>query len=81
MPTYNFLNKETGEEGITENFDTIADGEAFFKANPQLEWLPSSLGIVDPWRAGIGKKPDAGFRDVLRDIKKRYPRSDINTFD
>jgi hypothetical protein len=81
MATYNFLNKETGEHGVTENFDMIADAEAWFAANPHLEWLPSSLGIVDPWRAGIGKKPDAEFRSLLREIKKQSPGSTINTWD
>lgn len=83
MATYNYLVKETGEHCVTENFDTIADAEKWFEAHPEYEWLPSSMkGVVavDPWRLGR-KKPDAEFRSILRDIKKRYPRSDINTFD
>lgn len=79
MATYNFLNKKTGEYGVTHNFDLISEAEEWFAANPDLEWLPSSLGIVDPWRVGRAK-PSSGFRDVLKDIKRRYPKSDINTF-
>lgn len=85
MPTYRWL--KDGKEGETW-FDTIAEGEEFFAKNPEYTWLPSftggakgTTGIVDPWRAGIGHKPSAEFRSILRDIKKRHPKSDINTFD
>jgi hypothetical protein len=35
--------------------------------------------IGDPHRLGL-KKPDAGFRDVLKNIKSHHKRSNINTW-
>jgi hypothetical protein len=60
---------------------TIADAEAFEKANPHLEWLAAAPLI----HSGSGmKKPDQGFRDVLRTIKKGnskgLTKAQINTF-
>lgn len=78
MPTYQFLDKKTGE--IQEHFMTISEAEEFSKNNPHLEWLCGSPMICDPWRVGR-KKPDDGFRDVLKNIKKKSGKtSTINTW-
>lgn len=78
MPTYRWLDKNTGKEG--ETFcDTIAEGEQYFNDNPHLEWLPSALGIVDPWRVGRAK-PSEEFRSILKKIKKNNHGSDIDTY-
>jgi hypothetical protein len=78
MPTYNFLNRNTGKH-IERFFDTIAEAEQYEKDNPHLEWLCSAPGIVDSFRVGI-RKPDDNFRDRLKDIKKTHKHSKINTF-
>lgn len=79
MPTYTFKNKKTGKQW--DDIMSISDKEAYLEANPHIQQLivkPLSMG--DPVRVGR-KKPDDGFRDVLREIKKKHPRGGgINTF-
>lgn len=75
MPTYNFRNKETGE--ITEVVLSLAEREEVLQ-DPNMEQV--HLGAPGVAYRGIGKKPDNGFRDVLKGIKKANIRSNINTF-
>lgn len=77
MGTYNFRNRKTGK--VTERVMSIAEAEQYEKDHPNQEWLCSSPAIGDPYRLGL-KKPDDGFRDRLKDIKKSHRRSKINTF-
>ena len=74
MPLYQFVNKETEEE--FEKLMPYSKVEEFLAENPHVEKkiTSSSIGYND------AKKPDDSFRDILRDIKKNSPRSDINTF-
>lgn len=75
MPNYTFRNKATGEE-YTE-FLTMAAREEFLAANPNFEQVPvNPAGLV----GGVSFKPDDGFRDILREIKKVNPGSTINTY-
>lgn len=77
MPNYSFRNKETGEE-----FDlslSMADRETYLAENPQIEQILTSINIADPSRLGL-RKPDSGFRDVLKNIKKKHRGSKINTW-
>lgn len=78
MPYYTFRNKDTGEE-----FDSVmsmADHETYLENNPNIEQLiVSAPALCDAHRLGR-IKPDSGFRDVLKTIKKGSPRSTVNTF-
>jgi hypothetical protein len=77
MPNYSFRNKETGEE-----FDlslSMAERETYLAENPQIEQILTSINIADPSRLGL-RKPDSGFRDILKNIKKRNRGSKINTW-
>ena len=80
MPTYKFLNNETGEE--YEEFMTISALDDYLKDNPNITQLVNGAPMISSGR-GLGK-PDNGFRDLLKDIKKRNSkglrRSTINTF-
>jgi len=80
MPTYKFLNNDTGEE--YEEFMSISALDAYLEENPNLTQLVNGAPALSSGR-GIGK-PDAGFRDVLKQIKKNankgITRSTINTF-
>lgn len=75
MPTYNFRNKQTGE--ITEEILSFAGREArLLDENiEQVHLSPPSLS-----KRGRTPKPDSGFRDVLKNVKKKHPGSNINTF-
>ena len=80
MPTYKFLNNETNQEH--EEFMTISALDEYLKANPNLTQLVNGAPMISSGR-GMGK-PENGFRDLLKDIKKRnskgFKRSTINTF-
>lgn len=72
MPTYSFLNKETGV--VTEHVMKISELDAFKESHPELERYmgDSSISIGDPVRLGL-RKPDNGFREVLQKISERTP--------
>ena len=73
MPTYNFRNKETGEE--FEKFMSISAREQYLSENPHIETMISGAPMVcDPVRVGVRKK-DSGFKEVLQKIHSRAPGS------
>jgi len=80
MPTYTFRDKDT-----QETFDRImsyVQKVEFLEENPHLESIITSApGIGDPVRLGL-RKPDQGFRDVLKTMKanKAYSNNKINDF-
>ena len=76
MPTYNIYDTKTKK--TTSLFISIAEMETLVRDNPTKRVLPASPAI----HSGRGmKKPDQGFRDILRTIKKNNRGSTINTFD
>ena len=80
MPTYKFLNNETGEE--YEEFMTISALDEYLKNNQHITQLVNGAPMIHSGR-GL-QKPDAGFRDLLKHIKKGnskgLKRSTINNF-
>jgi hypothetical protein len=81
MPTYTFLNTKTKKE-----FDitmSISERDKYVSENPHLQQVLKTMNVVDPTRLGI-QKPDNGFRDLLKDMKKKHSggitKSTINTF-
>jgi hypothetical protein len=83
MPTYKFYNKSTGVEW--EEFMGISESEEFLKNNPDVERLVNGAPMLVSSAMGVSKtKPDNGFRDLLKDMKKKhsggFTKSTINTF-
>lgn len=80
MPTYRFLNTNTNEE--FEEFMTISSRTQFLEDNPHITQLVNGAPLIHSGR-GM-KKPDAGFRDILKNVKKEHSRgitrSTVNTF-
>lgn len=74
MPSYTFKNKTTGE--VWDETLTMSEREERLK-DPNIEQLITGINIS---YAGGTKKPDSGFRDVLKKIKSNNIRSNINTF-
>jgi hypothetical protein len=72
MPTYSFINKETGE--ITEHFMSISALDEFKARNPHLDRYmgDATPSVIDPTRLGR-VKVDNGFREVLGRIAERTP--------
>lgn len=73
MPNYTFRDNNTGEQ-----FDirmSISEREEYVQNNPHLtQLILSAPSIGDSVRLGI-RKPDDGFRDVLRNVKHHHPGS------
>ena len=80
MPTYKFLNNDTGQEH--EDFMSISALTDYLKTNPHITQLVNGAPALSSGR-GM-KKPDQGFRDLLKQIKKGNSKgtsgSTINTF-
>lgn len=82
MPSYTFKNLNTGEEWT--DIMSISEREEFLSKNPQVQQqLTSAPALGDSIRLGL-RKPDDGFRDRLREIKKAhskgFTRSTVHTF-
>lgn len=77
MPEYLFHNKNTNEEWLETM--SISERTEFLAANPHIEQLVFGAPAVT-YRVGQRTKPDDGFRDVLREVRKKNRRSTINTF-
>ena len=77
MPTYLFEDNKTGDQ--FELTMSISERDEFVKNNPHLTQLVNGFpGLSDPVKLGR-KKPDDGFRDLLKSVKKRNRGSTINT--
>jgi len=78
MANYTFFDTKTNKE-----FDIdmpISELDFYKKNNLHLEQIiKTAPAIADPTRLGI-KKPDSGFRDVLKKAKSAYRGSTINTW-
>ena len=73
MPTYSFVDTDTGEE-----FDIImkwSEREEFLKENPSVQPIVTAAGIV----SGVsltGKVPD-GFKEVLAKVAENHKSSTV----
>lgn len=78
MPNYTFKDTTTGDEWTT--FMSISEKEQYLEQNKHVHQLITPVAFGDAIKMGV-RKPDSGFRDVLKEIKKHHPRSKgINTF-
>jgi hypothetical protein len=80
MPTWNFKNTKTGEE-VEHFFQNWKAKEEWCEANPDFQTLLGAPSLVSGVSLGKGNKPAEGFRELLRNAKKKNPRSNINTWD
>jgi len=74
MPTYNFRNKDTGEE--TEITMSMSELDQYKEDNPHLQqFLTRAPGIS----RGVGttRQFDSGFKEVLQKIDERAPGSEL----
>jgi hypothetical protein len=77
MPRYTFVNTKTDE--VFDEFMTISQMETYLEENTHIRQKIGAPLIVSGVSSGKNK-PDSGFRDILKTIKKRHPRSTVNTF-
>jgi len=76
MPTYTFINKETGKEET--HFLTLSQREAFLADNPNMTQKLSTPAFGDSVRLGI-RRIDDNFNDVLKKAKSAHKYSTIET--
>jgi hypothetical protein len=73
MPTYDFLNTETGE--VEERFMSLSQREQFLKDNPHMQQMIGATATV----SGVsitGKIPD-GFKEVLAKVSENHKQSSV----
>jgi len=79
MPTYSFRNKETQQ--VSDKFMKMSEKEQYLIDHPVLESIIGAPAMIDQTST---LKPDNGFRDLLKDIRKKHNKvwtpSTINTF-
>lgn len=77
MPTYEFLNSETGEE--FERLMSISAREDYLKENPHIVPIlsaPTIVSGVSTSNSRQGKVPD-GFKEVLSKVAEAHPTSTV----
>jgi hypothetical protein len=75
MPTYNFLNIETGEE--FEAFMKISEREEYLKTNPNIQSVITAPAIVTGVSTSKQNRVPDGFKEVLSKISEAHPASDL----
>lgn len=75
MPTYNFLNIETGEE--FEAFMKISEREEYLKTNPQIQSVMTAPAIVSGVSTSKQNRVPDGFKEVLSKISEAHPASAV----
>jgi len=78
MPIYSIRDNTTNEEfEVNMKFSEM---ENYLKDNPHLQQIFNKFpGLGDSVRLGI-RKPDDGFRDVLRNVRHHHKKDNINTW-
>lgn len=72
MPTYRFLNTETGEE--FEDFVSISRKEELLQNNPHIRQLPSAFAITT-MAGSLDSKTDNTWKEVLSKVSEYHPDS------
>jgi hypothetical protein len=75
MPTYNFIDTETGEE--IEKIMSWTQREEFLKENPQLEVIITAPAIVSSRGGTNDQKAGDGWREVLSKVAEKHPGSAV----
>ncbi len=76
MPTYDFVNKVTGE--VHEKFMSISSREQYLIDNPDLETVIGAPKLV--YETGTNLKVDDGFREVISKIKGKHRINNIKSY-
>ena len=79
MPTYTFRDENNNQQVIEKSM-RISELDEFKLQNPHLtQLIVGAPSIGDPVRLGR-MKPDAGFRDVLKNVQHHHKKDNINTW-
>ena len=73
MPTYTFMNSESGME--YDETMLISEYDEYMKNNPKVERVYQPVAIAGDHVMGVGPKTDYGFNDVMGNIADNNPLS------
>ena len=73
MPTYDFLNTQTGE--VEERFMSLSQREQFLEENPHMQQMIGATATVSGVSI-VGKVPD-GFKEVLAKVSENHKQSSV----
>lgn len=75
MPTYNFINTETGEE--FESFMRISEREEYLITNPHIQPVMTAPAIVSGVSSSTQNRVPDGFKEVLSKVAEAHRGSDF----
>ena len=75
MPTYSFLNTETGEQ--FDSFMSIAAREDYLNDNKHLQTVMTAPAIVSHSGGTLDQKTPDGFKEVLSKVAEAHPTSTV----
>jgi hypothetical protein len=75
MPTYNFLDTDSGEE--FEKFMRISEREEFLEANPKIQPVLTAPAIVSGVSTSTQNRVPDGFKEVLSKVAEAHPSSSV----
>jgi hypothetical protein len=75
MPTYNFINTDTGEE--FEAFMKISEREEYLSANPHIQSVMTAPAIISGTSTSTQNRVPDGFKEVLSKVAEAHPTSDV----
>jgi|TARA_B100000035_G_scaffold313497_1_gene327346 hypothetical protein len=75
MPTYEWINKETGE--VTSNYMAISALDKYKEEHPELERYFGNQNINTVY--GKPKQAD-GFKQVMQKIQSAHPAANLSRF-
>ena len=75
MPTYSFLNTETGEQ--FDSFMSIAAREDYLNDNKHLQTVMTAPAIVSHSGGTLDQKTPDGFKEVLSKVAEAHPNSTV----
>lgn len=74
MPTFKFLNTETGEQ--FEDFLSNSKKEELLGKNPHIQQMPLSFAIAS-MVGSIDSKTDNSWKEVLSKVAEAHPDSNV----
>ena len=75
MPTYSFLNTETGEN--FDSFMSIAAREYYLNENKHIQTVVTAPAIVSGVSTSTQNRVPDGFKEVLSKVAEAHPTSDV----
>ena len=75
MPTYSFINTETGEE--FESFMRISEREEYLITNPHIQPVMTAPAIVSGVSSSTQNRVPDGFKEVLSKVAEAHRGSDF----